>query len=74
MINNFVPGALAQFDFPRGIALDTSLRRLYVVDYNNHAIRYIQLEPAVAAREPSTPTPSANKLSSRWAGKQATSM
>ena len=56
MINNFVPGALAQFDFPRGIALDTSLRRLYVVDFNNHAIRYIQLEPAVAEREPSTPT------------------
>ncbi|MCB9298269.1 MAG: hypothetical protein H6559_34930 [Lewinellaceae bacterium] len=73
MINNFVPGALAQFDFPRGIALDTSLRRLYVVDFNNHAIRYVQLEPAMAEREPSTPTlryytptPSANKLSSRW--------
>ncbi|MCO6488127.1 MAG: T9SS type A sorting domain-containing protein [Phaeodactylibacter sp.] len=45
------PDTLAQFDFPRGIALDTSRSRLYVVDYNNHAIRYIQLEPATGAQE-----------------------
>ena len=46
------PDTLAQFNFPRGIVLDSSRNRLYVVDFNNHAIRYIQLEPATAAREP----------------------
>ncbi len=34
----------AKFDFPRGIVKDYDSNRLYVVDFNNHAIRSIQLE------------------------------
>ena len=43
---------LAQFNFPRGITLDNSRNRLYVVDFGNHALRYIQLEPVSGTEEP----------------------
>ncbi len=32
---------LATFDYTRGIVLDTSGKKLYIVDYNNHAIRIL---------------------------------
>ncbi len=35
--------SLAQFNFPRGTVIDYDLHRMYVVDYNNHAIRIIHL-------------------------------
>ncbi len=37
------PDSLATFDFPRGCVMDYEAHRLYVVDYNNHAIRIIHL-------------------------------
>jgi sugar lactone lactonase YvrE len=37
------PDSLATFDFPRGCVMDYQAHRLYVVDYNNHAIRIIHL-------------------------------
>jgi hypothetical protein len=37
------PDTLATFDFPRGCVMDYDAHRLYVVDYNNHAIRIIHL-------------------------------
>lgn len=37
------PDSLATFNFPRGCVMDDNLHRLYVVDYNNHAIRIIHL-------------------------------
>ncbi len=33
------PDTLAQFNFPRGNVFDYNLNRIYIVDYNNHAIR-----------------------------------
>jgi hypothetical protein len=39
--------SLATFNFPRGIVKDYERNRIYVVDFNNHAIRYIQLEEPV---------------------------
>lgn len=37
------PDSLATFDFPRGCVMDYEMHRLYVVDYNNHAVRIIHL-------------------------------
>ncbi|OQX74092.1 MAG: hypothetical protein B6D61_11905 [Bacteroidetes bacterium 4484_249] len=37
------PDTLATFDFPRGCVIDYVMHRLYVVDYNNHAVRIIHL-------------------------------
>lgn len=42
---------LATFNFPRGTVLDVSKNILYVVDYNNHAIRIIHLVPVVGLKE-----------------------
>jgi len=39
------PDTLAQFNFPRGNVFDYNLNRIYVVDYNNHAIRILHLTP-----------------------------
>lgn len=36
-------GAAARFNFPRSIVLDSTMANLYVVDYNNHAIRKIDV-------------------------------
>jgi hypothetical protein len=36
----------ATFNFPRGCTMDYNLNRLYVVDYNNHAVRIVHLETA----------------------------
>ncbi|MEN8226061.1 MAG: T9SS type A sorting domain-containing protein [Bacteroidota bacterium] len=41
------PDSLATFNFPRGCVYDYSLNRLYVVDYNNHAVRIIHFESGV---------------------------
>ena len=38
------PDSLAQFNFPRGNVIDYNLNRIYIVDYNNHAIRTLHLE------------------------------
>lgn len=35
--------SLATFNFPRGCVMDYDLHRLYVVDYNNHAVRIIHV-------------------------------
>ncbi|MEE4258284.1 MAG: T9SS type A sorting domain-containing protein [Bacteroidales bacterium] len=43
--------SLAMFDFPRGSVMDVNLNRLYVVDYNNHAIRIIHLDAYVGEHE-----------------------
>jgi sugar lactone lactonase YvrE len=45
------PDSLATFDFPRGTVLDMAMNRLYVVDYNNHAVRIIHIEPTVGYEE-----------------------
>ena len=47
------PDSLAEFNFPRGIAKDYERNRIYVVDFNNHAIRYIQLETVSGTKESS---------------------
>ena len=49
----FVNGvdSLAMFDFPRGSVRDYNLNRLYVVDYNNHAIRIIHLDSFVGKED-----------------------
>lgn len=39
------PDTLAQFNFPRGNVMDYNLNRIYIVDYNNHAIRILHLVP-----------------------------
>jgi hypothetical protein len=36
--------SLATFDFPRGSVFDYETNRLYIVDFNNHAIRTIHIE------------------------------
>ncbi len=41
------PGSAARFNFPRGVAVDTS-NRVYVADYNNARIRQISPTGAVA--------------------------
>lgn len=43
---------LATFNFPRATAIDYNTNRLYVVDVNNNAIRYIQVGPLVGRSEP----------------------
>ena len=50
------PDTLATFDFPRGTVLDINMNRLYVVDYNNHAVRIIHLVPTVGMQENSQDT------------------
>lgn len=37
------PDSLAQFNFPRGNVINYNLNRIYIVDYNNHAIRILHL-------------------------------
>jgi len=37
------PDSEAQFNFPRGNVIDYYLNRIYIVDYNNHAIRILHL-------------------------------
>jgi sugar lactone lactonase YvrE len=37
------PDSLATFNFPRGCVMDYEAHRLYVVDYNNHAVRIIHV-------------------------------
>lgn len=39
------PDTLAQFNFPRGNVMDYNLNRIYIVDYNNHAVRILHLVP-----------------------------
>ncbi|MAE09140.1 MAG: hypothetical protein CL661_10320 [Bacteroidetes bacterium] len=43
--------SLAKFNFPRGSVMDYDLNRLYVIDYNNHAIRIIHIETTVGKQE-----------------------
>ena len=43
--------SLAMFNFPRGSVMDYNLSRLYVVDYNNHAIRIIHIETTVGNQD-----------------------
>jgi DNA-binding beta-propeller fold protein YncE len=38
------PGTSAQFNFPRGIALDKTGKKIYVFDYNNSAVRLVELK------------------------------
>lgn len=45
------PDSLATFNFPRGSVMDYSQHRLYVVDYNNHAIRIIHLSEITGSNE-----------------------
>lgn len=45
------PDSLATFNFPRGCVMDTENHRLYVVDYNNHAVRIIHLSEITLANE-----------------------
>jgi len=45
------PDSLATFDFPRGSVYDYNLDRLYVVDYNNHAVRIIHIESSIGINE-----------------------
>jgi hypothetical protein len=42
---------LSTFNFPRGCTMDYNLNRLYVVDYNNHAIRIIHLTTSTGSKE-----------------------
>jgi hypothetical protein len=46
---------LATFNFPRGTVLDIPMNRLYVVDYNNHAVRIVHLVPVTGTTEPPAP-------------------
>ena len=41
------PDSIAQFNFPRGSAIDYDLNRIYIVDFNNHAVRLLHLEPDI---------------------------
>ncbi len=45
------PDSLAAFNFPRGTVLDIPMNRLYVVDFNNHAVRIIHLVPVTGTGE-----------------------
>ncbi|MEZ5194966.1 MAG: hypothetical protein R2764_00785 [Bacteroidales bacterium] len=45
------PDSLATFNFPRGCVMDYTAHRLYVVDYNNHAIRIIHLSEITSRHE-----------------------
>jgi len=45
------PDSLAQFNFPRGNVMDYNLNRLYIVDYNNHAVRILHLVSGVNTEE-----------------------
>ena len=44
--------SLATFDYPRGIVINYSINRMYVVDLFNHAIRYVQFGPFVNREGP----------------------
>ncbi|MCB9235670.1 MAG: T9SS type A sorting domain-containing protein [Bacteroidia bacterium] len=48
---NGAPGT-AQFRFPRGIEKSADGRRLFVVDFNNHAIRSLWFAPPTGINEP----------------------
>jgi sugar lactone lactonase YvrE len=71
------PDTLAEFSFPRATVLDPARNRLYVVDVNNHAIRYIQIGPTVAAEEPGSmevevyPNPFEDRVRVRMHGRSA---
>jgi len=41
------PDSLATFNFPRGNVMDYELNRLYIIDYNNHAVRILHLVSGV---------------------------
>ena len=41
------PDSLATFNFPRGNVMDYELNRLYIVDYNNYAIRILHIVSGV---------------------------
>ncbi len=45
------PDSLAQFNFPRGNVMDYTLNRLYIVDFNNHAVRILHLVSGVGIKE-----------------------
>lgn len=45
------PDTLSTFNFPRGCTMDYNLNRLYVVDYNNHAIRIIHLTTSTGSNK-----------------------
>ena len=45
------PDSLAQFNFPRGNVMDYALNRLYIVDYNNHAVRILHMTSGVGLSE-----------------------
>lgn len=68
------PDSLSTFNFPRGCTMDYNLNRLYVVDYNNHAIRIVHLETSTGYKEiPGKsnefhiyPNPSAGKIKLRF--------
>lgn len=47
------PDSLAQFNFPRGNVMDYNMNRLYIVDYNNHAVRILHLASGVNIDESS---------------------
>lgn len=44
--------SLATFNFPRATVMDYANDRLYLVDFGNHSIRYIQLSTANAVQDP----------------------
>ena len=44
--------SLATFNYPRGIVIDYSINRMYVVDLFNNAIRYVQFGPFVNREGP----------------------
>jgi len=41
------PDSLATFNFPRGNVMDYDLNRLYIIDYNNHAVRILHIVSGV---------------------------
>lgn len=62
--------SLAEFDFPRGIAINSNGDSIFVVDYNNHSIRIIHLDIFSSVQAISDnleeveifPNPSTNKI------------
>ena len=49
----FVDGidTLAQFNYTRGVVTDSSGNKIYVVDFNNHSIRIIQVIEGIEENE-----------------------
>ncbi|MEZ5082287.1 MAG: T9SS type A sorting domain-containing protein [Bacteroidales bacterium] len=45
------PDSIATFNFPRGCVMDIDTHRIYVVDFNNHAVRIIQLSAITGSNE-----------------------